>query len=242
MIHNVTDNDTYWADNVAAHTPKVPDGTVNTSASGITNSQIQFNNNLLGGLGITLAQPEPGQSAGIQFSWVFANLGSAPKTIRVIWFLDIDCYLDTNAYDDDMVVRLANTFIGSSGSALALGQGTPNSSVNGTLGVKMETNVPATAVYGISDNLGSTYYWQNSNNFAGLGPEVTKSIPPSIANTIQNDSDNNAAANTGGDVGGAIQVDVDIPPGGTPFLVFQAVWGTNTTYTAGSSVNDWNLY
>ena len=75
------------------------------------------------GLGVALFQPVPGESAGLHYTWSFGNTGIGPKTIRVIFFMDVDCYLATNDYADDMCVRLANTF-GSGGSAIAVGQGT----------------------------------------------------------------------------------------------------------------------
>ncbi len=244
MIHNVTDNLTYWADNVGTHLPKVPDGIVTTNPSGFTNVGINFGSGIIGGLGVVMAQPVPGQSAGVQFVWSFGNTSFTTKTLRMIWFLDVDSYLGTDAYDDDMCVRLLNTYPGASGSALAVGEGVDDANVNGVMGIKAETNLPAT-VYGVADSagsFGSTYWWQNQNNFAGLGPEVEKAIPAMLANTVQNDANNNAAADVDGDVGAALQVEVDIPAGGTPFLVFQAVWGTNITYTGGSSVTDWTIY
>lgn len=244
MIHNVTDNTTFWGDNVSTHLPKIPDGTISTNPSGFMNSAINFGNGLIGGLGVALFQPVPGESAGLQYTWSFGNTGTGPKTLRVIFFMDVDCYLDTDDYADDMCVRLANTFATGGGSAIAVGQGTANSSVDGLLGVKLESSLPAT-VYGVSDsagNFGSTYYWENSNNFAGLGPEVDKNIQPSIANTVQNDADMNAAADVVGDVGGALQVELEIPQNTAPFLTFQALWGVNTTYSAGAAVVDWAVY
>lgn len=245
MVHNVTDNVTFWADNVAAHVPEIPDGTVATNPAGFTNVGIDFGNNLAGSLAVTMAQPAPGDSAGIQFTWNIANLSATPKAVRIIWFMDVDSYLASNAYDDDMCVRLANTF-GGGGSAIAVGEGTPNTSVNGALGVLLESSVPATRVFGVADpptgSYGSTYYWTNENNFVGLGPEVNKEILPSIGNTVQNDADNNGAADVAGDVAGATQVDLMIAPSAAPSVTFQAVWGTNVTYSPLSSVSGWMLY
>ena len=159
--------------------------------------------------------------------------------------MDIDSYLDTNEYDDDMCLKLNNSFAGS-GLALAVGEGVADTSVNGALGVLLESSPAATAVYGVADAptgaYGSTYYWTNENNYAGLGPEVTKDIAPSIANKVQNDANNNGAADGKGDVAGATQVDVVIPPNTAPFINFRATWGNNVTYTPVTSVGNWMLY
>jgi hypothetical protein len=244
MIHNVTDNTTFWSDNIGTHTPDLPDGTISTNATGFTNSGINLGNNLITGLGVTLGQPTPGQTAQLNFTWAFGNTSASSKTVRVIWFLDVDSYMGaSNAYDDDSNVRVNNGL--ASGFALALGEGTANTNVTGLKGVLVQSN-PAATIYGVADaptgSYGSSYYWTNQFNYAGNGPEVNKNIPPAIANTVQNDGDNNGVSNVLGDVGAALQVEITIPASGTPSINFQALWGSNTTFTGVAGINDWSVY
>src|SRR5690606_3572527 len=117
--------------------------------------------------------------------------------------------------------------------------------VDMNLGVFAECSKAPARVFGITSNQGSSFYWSNSSDFTGVGPEALLEIPTSLHATIQGDVaggiielesadvDANGVTDAAlaNDCGIAFQVNLTIPPSSNDDVSFIATWGKNTTLT-----------
>jgi hypothetical protein len=251
-----------WADTgFTGHTNQIVVGGNTPAASSFSSTGITFPGitNLSASLNFTLTQPVAADVARGDWAWTFNNAGGSPINLRTFYFVDVDSYLLTNVYDDDITALASSvpgyTF-GNSVGGIAVGE-TNAGSADLNVGVLCDVNKPPTALYGISDlptgSYGSSYYWSSSFNYAAAasacpGPEAAVyDIPPAFRNKVQNDANNDFVADAGGDCGGVIMVDLVIPAGGSNSLTCSATWGLNSAvgpnnFVPPSAVKDWALY
>lgn len=239
-----------------AHTAQMADGTVVNSATQITNNGMTFPGiaNVTANLAINLTQPVAGDTARMTWAWTFNNAGGSPVNLRLIWFLDVDSYLNGSAFDDELV-GFAPAVDGL-GIAAGIGENSAGA-VDMNLGVFAECSKAPARIFGITSNQGSSYYWSNSTEFAGIAPEVAFEIPAAVNYTIQGDTASagvaleNADLDFNGvtdvplanDCGVAFQINLTIPAAGSDSVSCIATWGKNTTLTGlAASERSWNLY
>lgn len=245
-----------WADNgFLGHANQIADGTVSSTASSITNTGMTFPGitGLTGNLQMELTQPIPNTQNIVTctWSWTLINANPAELPLNVTWFVDMDSYVDTNDFVDDVVAfknSLSNYTFGNSLGGVVMGN-TSGSGVDLNTGVVMDVvGAGITDMRGISytdGSAGSSFFWSDSDSYAGQGPESTGFI---LGGDFVMDNDGNAdfLSDDGRDAGGAIQTDVVVPANGQ--LVFQHVmtWGIDEVATAGfvlpTSVEDWTLF
>lgn len=243
FVYDVNNASQYFMDvgfTGTAHTSNRPtDGTISTSATQVSNSGMGYPNSagLTSDMVLNLDQPTPGDTARATWTWTFYNSNASAMDIRVIWFVDSDVYLDTNDYFDDYVAFEPST--NNSGRAIALGNSDGSGNVGLNEGMLMDADVTPSRHFGISDNLGSSYYWSSSYNYAGKAPEDVQEIHDDYTNIVEDDADSDKLSDLGQDVAGVLQFDLTVPASGSTSLNCYLTWGLNQT---ASDVSDWSLY
>ena len=234
FVYDVTNSQHYFMDTgftSTSHTNFRPvDGTVDTTnlPLRLINTGITYPNSpgLTSDLNIELSQPSPNDSARMTYTWTFHNSGGSPLDVRTIWFVDGDCYFDATPYDDDLVSATDSAFV-TGQAAIGMGENDGSGNVDINRGILMDTDTEITSFFGISDSLGSSYYWSSQYNFAGIAPENVFQIDASLANKVQNDADVNYLSDAGSDCGGVLQVDFTLSALGSKTINFYATWGLN---------------
>lgn len=240
FVYDEANAQAYFMDKAGfGHTNQPSDGTITTSSTQITNTGMSYASSpgFTSDLSLDLTQPTPGDTAQLTWSWTFHNSNASAMNIRVIWFVDADVYLDTNDYFDDYVAFEPST--NNSGRAIALGNADGSGNVDLNQGMLADADVTPSRHFGISDSLGSSYYWSSSSNFLGKGPADANEIHDDYVNVVQNDADSNKLSDSGLDIGGVLQFDLTIPASGSTSLNCYLTWGLNQT---ASDVSDWSLY
>lgn len=241
LLRNDTDNENYWCDNTAAHTTKLPAGTLANTPTSITNSNFAMTAaGQTGSLAMTLSQPTPGDTAKINWAWTINNGTAAAKNYRIVFHFDADSYIGSNNYADDFVSRAPNTMAG--GSVVGFGEGNGAGAVDLNNGILIESSVAPTSFFGLSSSSGPSNWWSNASGYTPNGVEATNSIAPIYANTVQNDANTNFVSDAGEDSGGALQVDFAVPANGATTVNLAATWGLNQLLTGAAPVSDWELY
>lgn len=250
FIYDKTNSQYYFLDKdftSSAHTDHRPtDGTVDTSQlpTKLSNTGMGFPNSsgLTADLTMELTQPDPGNTARLTYTWTFNNSGSSAYDVRMILFVDNDCYFDGTNYNDDIVARTSSEF-NPDWPVLGAGENNGSGLVDLNRGIKVDCDMQVTSFFGISDDMGSSYYWSSQYTFAGKAPEDVMEIHSDFANTIQNDADSNFLSDSGKDTGMALQVDFAVPASGSYTVHFYLTWGLDETLDGGLlSVDSWYLY
>jgi hypothetical protein len=243
-----------WADkDFTAHTSQLGDGAIAPASptGNFTNTGITFpgSGSITADLAVNFSAPTPGNTAQVEYVWTMKNSGGSSAPVTILWFLDVDCYIGGEAYTDMAALSKTVTGYTVKNSLGIIAQGNPDASNNVDLneGVLMDCDVTPSALFGISDTLGSSYYWSNSSSFAGNGPEgASFQIKPEFKDTVQNDADVNYLADSAQDTGGCMQVDVNVPAGGQSTVKFYGIWGIDAVVGGGNfaptAVSDWALY
>lgn len=235
MVYDVDADASYYLDEgftAAEHTNnRVTDGTVDQSGlpASFSNTGIGFPNsaNLSADLVVTASAPDAGNTARLAWSWTFDDTSGTTRNLRLIWFVDVDSYIDTNDYQDDFAAF--TTSANHSGLAIAMGNSGGSDDVDLNTGVLVDANTAPARSYGISDSLGSSFYWSAQNTWATDGPEIVKQIDDALWDTVQNDADNNGVSDTGNDAGAAMQFDIAVPSNSSSSLECYLTWGDDST-------------
>ena len=239
LLRNDTDNLNYFADNDGTHTPKIPDGTVATSPTSITNNNFVLDNDQTGSLSVNLTAPTAGDTAKLEYTWTVNNGTGTDKSFRLIYHFDTDNYLGTDDYADDLVARVDSRMGGTYG--LALGENDGSGNLNLNHGILIDTDSPNT-YFGMNNTNGPSNWWRHAQGYTTNGMDLTYSIDPTIENTVENDADTNNFSDSGEDSGGALQVNFVVPANGSKTVKFSATWGLNEVIVPPASVSDWSLY
>lgn len=245
---------TWWADGDSVHTSTVTAGTpTNADAQHFSNTfTFTGNSDLSATLDFVLTQPVANNVSQATYTWTFSNAGSSPISLRVVWLHDGDNYIDTNAYDDDVIgfVDSTNNSLG----AIAQGQGNGSGGIDMDSSVLMDTTTEPEALLGLGGGEGPGNWWTDANNWADQnGCTSSIGICPLYVNSIRDtddaniDADQNDIVDAPGDVGGAIQWAVTVPASGNTQIVHTATWGLDTDVAPNSwagvtKVADWQLF
>ncbi len=218
------------------HTVHPTDGTIATTATGMTNTGMTFGStaNLTANLGVNLTQTVPSPKA--TFTWTFNNTAATAKDLRLFWFVDVDNYTDTNNYEDDYVGMTPST---NGGLAIVLGNSDGSGGLDMNEAVVVDSDTAPDRWAGISDNLGSSYYWSSSSNYAGIGVESVKQIDDSLNLKVENDANANLVSDTGQDVAGVMQWNFSVPTSGATTINATLTWGPGGSYL---DIPQWENY
>lgn len=243
MIGDKVNEASYFHDigfTAAVHTNNRPvDGSVATTATQVTNTGMTFPNSpgLTADTSVTVSQPTADDTARATWTWDFNNSGGSAIDLVIVWFADVDCYLGGTSYTDDLVGAHTSDF--HAGHALAIGDDNGFGLVDLNQGILMDAGTVPTRYCGISDSMGSSYYWSNQYNYTGISPEIVGQIDDSLANVIEGDANSDGISDAGNDAGGVMQFDITVPAGGSTILNCYLTWGVNATST---DVADWKEY
>lgn len=243
MLTNVDNTaQTYWMDkDFTNHTVHPTDGTINTTASGLTNNGMTFASTagLTANLTVSLTQPSPNTQniAKMTWEWAFSNSTASALNLRMIFFLDGDMYFPGTNYNDELVAAIASDY----GAYKTVCQGKNNGTgqVDLNRGIKIDCSDTISRFFGLSNNSGPSYFWSNTAPYNPKGPEVVFKIDDSYANTIENDATNDKLSDSGRDSGMAIQCDFTVGASSSKTVTFYATWGLDQIAT---KVANWNLY
>ncbi len=229
---------------VTAGTPSNPDGA--TWSNTFTYSTIT---GLTSTLTVTLDQPIAGNVSRATYDWNLANADTSPKNIRLIWFVDGDVDIAPATYSTNYVGFTDST----SNSRGAIGMGHTNGSggIDMDIGMLMDSTTAPSALLGIAEGTGATYWWSDSSVFDGNGAVTYNGIGPAQEFLIVNqsgdvDANDDYVSDAGTDVGAAMQWDLTVPASGNIGVVCSITYGLDTDLApsswSGSEVADWVLF
>jgi hypothetical protein len=226
-------------------TPSNPDGATwsNTfSYSTITG--------LTSTLTVTLDQPVAGNVSRATYEWDFANADASPKDIQLVWFVDGDVDIAPATYGTNYVGFTDST--NNSLGAIGMGHTDGSGGIDMDIGMLMDSTTAPSALLGIAESQGATYWWSDSSVFDGNGAVTYNGIGPAQENLIIDqsgdaDADDDYVSDTATDVGAAMQWELTVPASGNVGLVCSITYGLDTdltpsSWTYVSAVGDWLLF
>jgi hypothetical protein len=197
-------------------------------------------------------QPAPNNVSRITYEWVFSNSGASPINLRFFTLLDSDNYLVTNNYADDVIgfTDSANNSLG----AVAIGQEVANTSVDLDSAILLDTTTNPSALLGIVEGYGPTYWWIDNNPWNDVnGATMSNGISAAYTNKMVDgadadmDEDGNDISDAVEDCAVAMQWELVVPASGSTTLTYFFTWGLDTdvvanSWTGPTDVSDWTLY
>ncbi len=239
-LYDVSGDTMYFMDKAGflAHTTRPTDGAIVTTATGMTNTGMTFGStaDLTANLAVNLTQGITFPFPKATFTWTFNNSAATAKDLRLFWFVDMDNYLNTNDYFDDYVGMTPSA---NGGLAIVLSNSDGSGGLNMDEAIVADSDTAPDRWTGISDNLGSSYYWSSTSNYAGIGVEAVKQIDDSLNLKVENDADTNLVTDSGQDVAGAMQWNLSVPTSGSTTINATLTWGPGGSYL---DIPQWENY
>jgi CubicO group peptidase (beta-lactamase class C family) len=189
----------------------IRDGRVEATQSTMRHEGMSFSSNtwLTSDLAVSITGTD---SPRLELAWTFHNSSPEDRSLRMMWFTDVDLTTADSSASEDRLAILPKTAGPAEQSMLAFNDPPEATPTDSTAGLLFSVEGAPHHFLGVAGDAGASSYWRSTGPFETIGPRAAGyQIPEELRGTTQHDADGDGITDGPRDVGVSVQVDVDMP-------------------------------